>query len=62
MLYSIFPAGFIAFIPLRIYTALDWRLVPAIVLIAAAYAGAGYGLFRLGLARYESGNRIGTRS
>ena len=38
LFYSIIPSGFVAFVPLRIYRALDWALVPALWAIAALYA------------------------
>jgi len=59
--YTILPSGFIAFVPLDVYRRLDWPLVPLLFLVAAVYAGLSYGLFRAGLKRYESGNRMGTR-
>ncbi len=59
--YTLVPSGFIAFLPLAAFRSLDLRLVPLIVFAAAAYAGASYALFRAGLRRYESGNRIGAR-
>ena len=61
MLYSIVPSGFVAFMPLRVFRALDWRLVPVLYLVAAAYVGLSYWLFRAGLRRYESGNRMDAR-
>jgi len=61
MLYSIVPSGFVAFMPLRVFRALDWKLVPVLYLVAAAYVGLSYWLFRAGLRRYESGNRMDAR-
>lgn len=60
--YSLIPAGFLAFIPRSIYESLDWPLVPLAMLAAPVYLALSYGLFRLGLRRYESGNQIGIRS
>jgi len=51
----------VAFLPLRVFKGLDWPLVPALYLIAAVYVALSYGLFRLGLRRYESGNRMDAR-
>jgi len=59
--YTLLPSGFIAFVPLAAFKALDWRLVPALFLVALLYAAASYALFRAGLKRYESGNLMGTR-
>ncbi len=61
LFYSVLPTGFIAFVPLSIFKRLDWALLPALFAIAILYAAASYGLFRAGLKRYESGNRMGTR-
>ncbi len=61
MLYSIVPSGFVAFLPLRVFRALDWRLVPVLYLIAGVYVMLSYRLFNFGLKRYESGNRMDAR-
>jgi ABC-2 type transport system permease protein len=60
--YSVIPSGFIVFLPLRSFRAMDFRLLGWIALAAAAYAALTGLLFRTGLRRYESGNRIGGRS
>jgi ABC-2 type transport system permease protein len=59
--YTIIPSGFIAFVPMAVIKSVDWPLVPLLALVAAAYAAASYGLFRLGLRRYESGNQMSSR-
>ena len=61
MLYTIVPSGFVAFMPLRIFKALDWWLVPVLYLVAGIYVLLSYRLFNLGLKRYESGNRMDAR-
>jgi ABC-2 type transport system permease protein len=61
VLYSIIPSGFIAFMPLRIFQALDWPLVPVLWGVALVYAFLSYNLFSAGLRRYESGNRMDAR-
>lgn len=61
MLYTIVPSGFVAFMPLRIFKALDWWLVSILYLIACVYMLLSYRLFNLGLKRYESGNRMDAR-
>jgi len=55
------PSAFVAFVPLRIFKAMNWKLVPVLWLISLLYAGLSYGLFNAGLRRYESGNRVDTR-
>jgi ABC-2 type transport system permease protein len=59
--YTILPSGFIAFVPLSALKSLSWPLAPALLGVAALYAAASYGFFRLGLRRYESGNQMGAR-
>jgi ABC-2 type transport system permease protein len=59
--YTILPSGFIAFLPLAVIKTSAWALVPPAMGIAALYAAASYGFFRLGLRRYESGGQMGTR-
>jgi ABC-2 type transport system permease protein len=59
--YTIVPSGFIAFVPLAALKTMDWRLAPLLLAAAGAYAAAAYGLFRLGLRRYESGGQMGAR-
>ncbi|HAP43412.1 MAG: hypothetical protein A2004_07555 [Spirochaetes bacterium GWC1_61_12] len=61
VLYTILPSGFVAFVPLRIFKALDWPLVPLLWGIAIGYLALSYCLFRVGLKRYESGNRMDAR-
>jgi ABC-2 type transport system permease protein len=61
VLYSVIPSGFVAFMPLRIYRALDWPLVPVLWAVALVYAFLSYRLFSAGLRRYESGNRMDAR-
>ncbi len=60
--YTIVPSGFVAFVPLAAYKALEWRALALLVPASLAYTAASYALFRLGLRRYESGNQVGTRS
>jgi len=59
--YTVIPSGFIAFVPLAAIKVLDWSLIPILALVAAVYAAASYGFFRLGLRRYESGNQMSSR-
>jgi ABC-2 type transport system permease protein len=61
ILHSLIPAALIAYIPVKLMHAFD--PVTLLVLLAAdgAVVLAAWGAFRLGLRRYESGNRMGTR-
>lgn len=61
LIYSLIPAGFIVFLPLRIFTAFSWRWLGWLMVIDLGYIVFGYILFRRGLKRYESGNLIVTK-
>ena len=61
LFYTIVPSGFIAFIPLAVLRSVDWPILPLVMGVAAVYAAGSYGLFRLGLRRYESGGQMGAR-
>jgi ABC-2 type transport system permease protein len=62
LFYTLFPSGFIAFIPLAAIRGLSWGLLPLLVLVALLYAFLAWRLFRAGLRRYESGNQMGSRT
>lgn len=64
LFYSLIPAGAISFLPRSIWFAQGesaWWAGLALAATVAAWIGASYLLFRIGLRRYESGNRIVTR-
>jgi ABC-2 type transport system permease protein len=60
--YSLLPAAYIVFIPLKAFRGMD--LASAAISLGAAvlYGALAYAVFSLGLRRYESGNLIGTRT
>ncbi len=60
-LYTLVPAALVAYIPVELFRDVD---LPRLLLVTAADMAillVAVGVFRLGLRRYESGNRIGTR-
>lgn len=61
VLYSILPSAFVAFVPARALAALDWGAVLPLCAVAALYAALAYAVFRAGLKRYGSGNRMDAR-
>jgi len=61
VIYTVIPAGFVVFIPARIITAFNIKSILPVILADIAYILLSYGFFKLGLKRYESGNRIGAR-
>ncbi len=58
LIYSLIPAGFIVFVPLKIFKLFSWQALGLLILIDLGYVFGSYLLFRLGLRRYESGNLI----
>jgi ABC-2 type transport system permease protein len=59
--YSLVPSGFIVFLPLRVFRSWSPGLAALVLAVSVAYAFLAAGIFRAGLKRYESGNRIGAR-
>jgi ABC-2 type transport system permease protein len=61
VLHSLVPAALAAWIPLELFQTFSWGRLGILVGADALVVGAALLLFRLGLRRYESGNRIGAR-
>jgi ABC-2 type transport system permease protein len=61
LLYTLIPAGFVGFVPSELVRAPSPLLALTAVGAAAFWAALALATFRLGLRRYESGNRIGAR-
>jgi ABC-2 type transport system permease protein len=61
VLHSLVPAALAAWIPLELFQSFSWGRMGILVGADALVVGAALLLFRLGLRRYESGNRIGAR-
>jgi len=59
--YSVVPAGFLAFLPVKVLRDLDWVWLPVVVGAAALLLVAAWSVFGAGLRRYESGNAMGGR-
>jgi ABC-2 type transport system permease protein len=62
LLYTVIPAGFVAYIPVELLRRWDWSLALLLAgggTAAALVAGA---VFRTGLRRYESGNLLAMRA
>jgi ABC-2 type transport system permease protein len=58
-LFTVIPAGFIAFVPLRLLTEFSWPLLGGLLAFAAGILVIASAVFHAGLKRYESGNLIG---
>jgi ABC-2 type transport system permease protein len=61
VLHSLVPAALVAWIPIELFQSFSWSRLAALVGADALVIGAAVLLFRLGLRRYESGNRVGAR-
>ena len=60
-LYSLVPAALVAYIPVELFRSFDLPRLLAVLAADMAIVLVAAGVFRLGLKRYESGNKIGTR-
>lgn len=62
LLFTIVPAGFISFVPLQLLHQFTWPLFGAMVGFTVLIGMVAFGLFQLGLRRYESGNLLGMQN
>jgi ABC-2 type transport system permease protein len=62
ILHSLLPAALLAYIPVRLIRSFDLETFALLLAGDAAIVVASLLLFHAGLKRYESGNRIGTRT
>lgn len=60
VLFTVLPAGFVGYVPVRVITHPTVWNVGAVVTAAAAYALLAVVVFNRGLRRYASGSRFGT--
>lgn len=58
LLFTVIPAGFIAYVPVQLLRTFSWPMLGELLLFTAAIAGAAVFVFHAGLRRYESGNLI----
>jgi ABC-2 type transport system permease protein len=61
LLHSLVPAALVGYIPVRVFKDFDLVLTLVVVVADIVVIAVAVLLFRLGLRRYESGNRMGTR-
>lgn len=59
VLFTVIPAGFIGYLPVEVLREFSWREAAFLGGGAALYATAAVIVFRAGLRRYASGNRMG---
>ena len=58
LLFTVLPAGFIAYVPVEVMRRFSWGPMLAVVGFAIAMVLVARGVFRAGLRRYESGNLL----
>jgi ABC-2 type transport system permease protein len=61
IMYTLLPAGFIIFMPIKLLSAFSWNGLLILMAVDAFYVTAAYLFFRKGLEKYESGNLISAR-
>jgi ABC-2 type transport system permease protein len=62
LLFTVVPAGFVAYIPVELLRRWDWSLALLLAAAVGATALAAVAVFRAGLRRYESGNLLAMRA
>lgn len=61
ILFTVLPAGFIAYLPVELLRQFRWPLLGAVVGFAALIVFVSRAVFYAGLRRYESGNLLAGR-
>ena len=57
-MFTILPAGFLAYVPVRLFQDFSWWLLFGLLAVAAGSLVLSTFVFRRGLKRYESGNLV----
>jgi ABC-2 type transport system permease protein len=60
-LFTVVPAGFVAYVPVELLRAWSWPLAGGLVAATAAFVALAVAVFSTGLRRYESGNLLAMR-
>jgi ABC-2 type transport system permease protein len=58
VLFTVLPAGFIAYVPVQLLREFSWPLFGGLLAFTIGMAVAAATIFRYGLRRYESGNLV----
>ena len=61
VLFTLVPAGFVSYVPVRLVQEWDWTLAGALLTVAVGATLASSAMFRLGLRRYQSGSALSMR-
>jgi ABC-2 type transport system permease protein len=62
LLFTVLPAGFISYFPVELLRSFRWPLLGALLAFTVGIATLAWGVFHLGMRRYESGNRLGAQA
>jgi ABC-2 type transport system permease protein len=60
-LFTVLPAGLIAYVPVRLLREFSWPMFAGLLLFASAIVALAFAVFHAGLRRYESGNLVTMR-
>lgn len=58
LMYSVIPAGFIVFLPIKVLNHFNLITLIGIILVDCVFIYLGYAIFNKGLKKYESGNLV----
>ncbi len=58
LLFTVIPAGFVAYIPVQLLRSFSWPMLGGLLLFTAAILAVAIFVFHAGLRRYESGNLV----
>jgi ABC-2 type transport system permease protein len=61
VLFTLVPAGFVSYVPVRLVQEWDWMLAGALLTVAVGATLASTAMFRVGLRRYQSGSALAMR-
>ena len=62
LLFTVVPAGFIPFVPLKLLKQFAWPLLAGMCGFTLLFLAVAAGVFEVGLRRYESGNLLGMQN
>lgn len=57
-LFTLIPAGFIAYVPVQLLREFSWPMLGGLLGFTAGFVGLALLIFRAGMRRYESGNLV----
>lgn len=61
VMFTLIPAGVISYLPVELIRSFSWPLLLLLISSSIVFIGLAFFVFYLGLRRYESGNKFGTR-